>query len=195
MYTFRLVLQLLSCVTIRSRYPNIKLVSPVYFGSGVVCPKLYNQQVDINTAMRACFEINTTQDEFEGALLFKLQRHTDNQHNIDTSTTKTDGKTHVYMLIAWKVKDVKLFAYLVLVEYVKEFTWNEDKLKKLYYENRSQLKEYDDTISDIWSLNDNMVLQTSLDASDLRGNPKFSISISEEEYKYAMKPLCVDLKR
>jgi hypothetical protein len=177
---------------------NTKLTSPIYFGDGVVCPKLSGQQIDIGTKMNASFEINAIQDNFEGALLFKLQRYSDNQCNMDTSTTETNKNESmdIHMLAAWKVKDSKPFAYVTLVEHTREFAWNEDKLKKLYYENLGWFKEYDDTISDTRLIDNNMVLRITFSARDLERTPELSISISEEEKSsYTMKPFRINLER
>jgi hypothetical protein len=100
MYAISLTLWLPPYVNILNLCPNTKLVSSVYFGNGIVCPKLFGQQIDINTKMNASFEINATQDDFEGALLFRLQRYSNDQHNTDTSTTNANKNelTHVYIL-------------------------------------------------------------------------------------------------
>jgi hypothetical protein len=198
MYTVSLELQLPACVTIHNQCSNTELVSPVYFGNGSVCPKLSGQQIDISTKMNACFEINAAQDDFEGALLFKLQRYSNKQHNMGALTTETSKNevAHVHILVAWKVKNAKPFACVVLVEHTKELAWNESELKKLYYENCWWLKEYDDTISDAWLMSNNMILKTSFKARDLDGKLELSVSISEEEKDdYAIRPFCIDLKR
>jgi hypothetical protein len=197
MYTISLSLQLPSYVTIHNQCPNIELVLPVYFGNGAVCPKLSNQQTDVSTKMNASFEINPVQDELEGALLYKLKRCPDIQHTMDISTkeaNEVEAKC-TQMFIAWKVKGSKPFVYVVLVEHAKEFTWDEDKLRKLYNMNHNRLKEYNSIMPDKWLMDDNMVLKTSFEVRGLKGNFELSISISEEKYCYCMKPLCVDLER
>jgi hypothetical protein len=110
-YTVSFELQLPAYVTIRNQCSNIELGSPVYFSNGIVCPRLSDQQINIRVKMSACFKINATQDEFEGVLLFKLRRYSSSQHNTDTSTTETTESetTHIYMLVAWKVKKVQIF--------------------------------------------------------------------------------------
>jgi hypothetical protein len=193
-----LYLQLPACVTIHNQCSNIKLVSPVYFGNGIVCPKLSDQQIDIDTAMRACFEINVTQNDFEYVLLFKLQRYSDSQHNMDTSTIETNKRetTYVYMLVVWRVKDDKFAVYVASVEHTREFIWNEDKLRKLYNKNYSRLNGYDDTISDTWLVDNNIVLKTTFNARVLERTPELSISISEEKKSdYAMRPIWIDTTR
>jgi hypothetical protein len=198
MYTISHVLQFPSCVAIHNQCLNTKLVSPVYFCNGAVFSNLPNQQIDIGTKMKAHFEIYTIQDEFEGALLFKLQRYPNRQHNMDTLTKKTNKREAkcVQMLIAYKVEYSKLFLYVTLIEHAKDFTWDENKLKKLYDGNRSWLNEYNNTTSYTWLMDDNMILKTTFSARDLKGIPELSVFISEEEKdSYIMRPLYVDLKR
>jgi hypothetical protein len=196
MYTISLNFQLPVCVTIHNQCLNIELISSVYFGNGVACPKLFDQQIDIDATMRIWFEINTTQDEFEGCLLYKLQRNLHDQYSMDTSITEINRNevTQVYMLVAWKMKDSKPFVRVVLVEHTKEFVWNEDKLKKLYDRNCGWLKKYNDIISDTWFIDTDAILKTTFKVKELEKNFELSISISEEERNdYAMKPLRVDL--
>jgi hypothetical protein len=198
-YTISLNLQLPALVTIHNQCSNIELVSPVYFGNGAVCPKLFDQQIAIDTEIRTSFEIYATQDGFEGALLYKLQKHvvSDDQRNMDTLTTKTNENEAkcVQLLVAWKVKDSKSFVYETLVEHVKEFTWDENELRKLYNKNHSRLKEYNSIMSDRWLIDNNMVLKTSFEVRGLKGNFELSISISEKERYDYMRPLCIDLER
>jgi hypothetical protein len=189
--------QLPACITIHNQCSNTKLVSPIYFSNDAVGSKLFSQQIDIGTEVRTNFEINTIKNKFEGVLLFKLERYFDDQDNIDTSTTKANkGKaTHVHIIVAWKVKNAKTFAYIALVENAKVFIWNEDKLKKLYYENHDWFKEYNDTISDTWLVN-NMVLKTTFSARDLKGIIELNVSISEgKKSDYAMRPFRIHPER
>jgi hypothetical protein len=177
---------------------NIKLTLSAYFDNGAVSSKLSDQQIDIGTKMNASFDVNATQDDFECALLCKLQRHSDNQYSTDIFTTGTNesNATHVYILAAWKVKGSESFKRVVLVEHTNEFTWDEDKLKKLYYKNHGWLEKYNDTITDTWFMDDNMILKTTLRVRGMRGSFELSISIyKEEKNEYAIRPLCVDLER
>jgi hypothetical protein len=197
-HTISLALQLSSCVVIHNQCSNIKLVSPVYFCNGAVCSKLSSQRIDIGAKRKACFEFNTIRDEFEGALLFKLQRCSDRQRNMDTTTTKADKREAkcVQLVVAYKVKDSKLFLYVSLIKLPKKFTWNENKLKKLYDKNRSWLKEYNNTTSHKWIMDDNTILKTAFSARDLKRIFEISISISEEEIDdNSMRPFCINFER
>jgi hypothetical protein len=196
MSTVSLKLQLPACVTIHNQCMNTELASPVYFGNDAICPKLFDQQINIRTKMNVSFTIDAVQDDFEGALLFKLQRHSDSQHNTDTLTTEINEATCIHMLVAWKVENSKPFVHVILIEHAKEFTWDEDKLRKLYSKNHDRLKKYDGAISDTWFIDDNMVLRTSFKVRGLKGNFELRMSISEEGGDdYAIRPLCIDLTR
>jgi hypothetical protein len=199
-YAVSLKFQLSPCVTIHNQCSNIKLVSPIYFGNGAVCPKLSNQQIDIGTERKACFKINATQNNFEGALLFKLQK--ENRFSIYSSSLfnlqryfNSKAKC-VQMLIAWKVKESKLLSYVVLIEHDKTFIWNENVLKKLYDNSRDWLKEYNDTILETWLMDDDIVLETTLGVKGLKGSFELIISISKgEKNDFDIRPLYVDLER
>jgi hypothetical protein len=194
-YVISLILQLPLCVNILNLCSNIKLVSPIYFGNGVVCPKLSRQQIDIGAKTNASFEINATQDEFAGALLFKLQSPSNDRCNMDASVTETDENdaTRVYMLAAWGVKDSKFYLYVVLIENAKEFTWDKSKLMKLYYENYRRLREYNDITSCTWLIDGSMTLKTSFKVRSIQENFELSISISEEEKDAYAVLICISL--
>jgi hypothetical protein len=199
-YAVSFKFQLPAYVAIHNQCSNTKLLLPIYFSNGAACSKLSDQQIDIGKELKVIFKLDTIRNKFGGALLFKLRRHieSDDQYNIDASTTETDESeaAHVYMLVALEVKDTRPFAYVALVEHTKEFTWNEGKLKKLYYENHDRLKEYTGTISDTWLVDNNIVLKTTFSARHLREGPEVSISISEEKKSDdSMRPFCINLKR
>jgi hypothetical protein len=218
-YTARFELQLPACVIIHVQCLNIKLISPVYFSNGAVCPKLSDQQVEIGINENASFEIYTVQDEFEGALLFQLQFYPTSwfvqpreciyhrmglrgnfgcQCGFVTTCTKVDEDEtkYVQLLVAWRVKYSKPFSYVALIEHTEEFTWDEDKLKGLYDKNYGWLKKYDDTQSDIWFIDDNMSLRTLSRVESLEGNFELNVVISDEERDdYAMSPICFDYTR
>jgi hypothetical protein len=187
-------------VNIHNQCSNTKLVSPIYFGNGVVHPKLSDRRIDIGTRRKACFEINATQNEFKGVFLFKLKKK--NRLSIYSSNLFKRRKYSnskakcVQMLIAWKVKNSKLFLYVALVKHPKGFTWNEDYLKKLYDKNHDWLKEYNSARSDTWLMDGDIVLKTTVSVRDLKEIIELNISISKgEKSNFDMKPLDVNLKR
>jgi hypothetical protein len=197
-YVISLELQLSSRIIIYNQCTKVELVSPVHFSKGAVCPKISGQQIDIGAKMNVIYEINVIQDEFEGALLYKLQRYSDSQYNTGTSTAEANKNEikFIQMFVAWKMKDSVHFARVALIGHNKDFTWNEDELRKLYDKNHSRLKEYDYILSDTWHMDNNMTLKTSFKVRNMKGKFELNISISEEEKDdYAIRPLCVDLER
>jgi hypothetical protein len=180
---------------IHNQCSNIKLTSPVYFCNGAACSELSDQRVDIDARISASFEINTIQDDFEGALLFRLQRYSNRQRNMDESITETNEATCIQMLIVWEVKDSKSFVCVLWVEHTKAFTWDKDKLKKLYNKNLNWFKEFDYFRINTWIMDNHIALKTIFNASDLKRIPKLDVSISEERYVEAMKTLWIDTER
>jgi hypothetical protein len=199
-YVVSFKFQLPACITVHNQCSNTMLAAPVYFCNGVMSSKLFDQQIGIGTEAKTSFEIDTMKNKFESALLFRLRRHVESvdRHNMDTSVTENnkDEVLHIHLLVICEVKDAKSFVYVALIEDNKAFAWDEEKLKKLYDKNCGWLKKYNDIISDIWLMGDNMTLKIAFNVKDLKENFKLSISISEEERSnYAIRPLCVDLKR
>jgi hypothetical protein len=194
-YTISFILQLPACIAIHNQCSNIMLETPVYFCNGTMRPKLFDRQISVNCEARISFEIDTIKNKFECILLFKLKRHaeSDNQQNMNTSIIETNKNEapNIHMLVIWEVKNAKSFTYVTLIEDTKAFTWDEDKLKKLYDKNCDWLKKYN-TVSDIWFVNDNTTLKMTSNLKDF----ELSISISEEGRNGdVMMPFCIDPKR
>jgi hypothetical protein len=175
-------------VNILNQCLNTRLVSPIYFGNDAVRLKLSGKQIDFDAKMKTCSKSNATQDDFEGALLFKLQGYSE-WYNMDTLTTETNRNeaTHVHMLVACKMKDSEPFVRVALIEHIDGFTWDEDKLKKLYDRNCGWLKKYNDATSYTWFIGDNMTLKTLFKARVLEGKFELGIVISEEKDDYAVR--------
>jgi hypothetical protein len=199
-YVASFILQLPACISIHNQCSNTVLAAPVYFCNGAMSPKLFDQQIGIGTEAKTSFKIDTIKNKFEGILLFKLKKHvvSDDRQNTDTSSAETaeNEANHIHMLVICEVKDAKSFAYVALVEDAKVFTWNEDKLKKLYDKNCGWLKKYNDTISDIWLVDNHTTLKMTFNVRNSKKDFELSVFISEEERNdVAMRPLFVDLER
>jgi hypothetical protein len=195
-YAVSLKFQLSVCLTIHNQCSNTKLVSPVYFGDGVVGPKSSNQQMDIDTKMEASFEIDTIQDKFEGALLYELWRYS-GRHHKGILTAKAVAKlTRIHMLVIWDMNYSMPSSYIVLLKNIRGFKWNEDKLKKLYDKNYARLKRYDDTTLYTWLIDDETVLTAIPEVRCLKRTTELNISIYEgKRYSYTTRPLWINEKR
>jgi hypothetical protein len=196
MYVVSLKLRLPSCVTIHNQCSNIKLISPVYFGNGALCPKLSDQQIGIGTEMSACFEINSIQNNFEGALLYELQRYSARPHKDIVTAKAVTKSTPIHMLVIWKMKGSEPFGHIMLLKNIRGFKWNEEKLRKFCNKNYDRLKGYGNTTLVTWLIDDSMVLKTVLEIRKLKENFELNIYISEEEeVNYTIRPFWIDKKR
>jgi hypothetical protein len=191
-YTVSLSIRSLVKLNIHDQCLNVGLVSPIYItGNGLECHKPPAYRVYAGETMRSGFIINKSDDMFYGVLIYRLQR----RWTHESTDIGKDAISAAHLLVVWRISEFnELYADVLLIEHTKAFTWDEDNLKKLYYENYDRLKGYAGTISNTWLI-DNMVLRTTFSARNLRGNPKLSISISEERDDYAASPFCIDLTR
>jgi hypothetical protein len=193
MYMTSLPMQPSFKLDIHNQCLNVNLASPIYInGDGLECHRPPDYKVYAGDTMRSGFMINKLDDESYGVLTYRLQRR--QSHGFTETGENTSSATH--LLVIWRISRFKkLYADVLLVEHAKAFTWNEDKLNKLYHENHDQLKECNGTISDTLSMDDNMILKTTFSARFLRENSELSVSISEERYEHAIRLFRIDLRR
>jgi hypothetical protein len=170
---------------------NVNLVSSVYIiNHRSKCRRSPSAKVYAGDIMRSSFIIR--RNESYGVLIYRLQ----GKRPYKSTKVDEDTTIAVHFLVIWYISRYKiLYADVLLVEHDKAFTWNKDKLVRLYNENRSLLKKYNGTMSDTWFM-DNMVLKTTFSASDLKGNRELNISISEEKKSDdTMRPFYIHPKR
>jgi hypothetical protein len=179
-------------LTIHNQCLNVSLTPPVYVtGDGLECHRPPDYKVYAGDTMKSGFIIKSDNVSY-GVLIYRLQR----KQSHESTEIGKDTSNVVHLLVIWKIPDSKmLYADVLLIEHTEALIWNEDNLNKLYHKNRSRLKKYNDTVSYVWSMDHNTALKTTFSARVLKGNPKLSISISEEKDEHAIRPLCVDLER
>jgi hypothetical protein len=71
-------------LTIRHQFYGIELVSPVYVGD-VACYLSPDQRVNVGSTTRASFNIDPSQGESIGALIYKLERTSIDEFDEDTT--------------------------------------------------------------------------------------------------------------
>jgi hypothetical protein len=187
-------------ITICNLYPDLKLISPVYFNNRTACHVSPNQQIDTGDTMEASFGIDSERDYLEGALLYKLQRKhvdkTDNQPNNSTVSTK-DTTTNTYLLVVWNdgEKWINYRFYVYLIECANDFIWDEDKLWALCKEYEDKFhKNYKDNII-TWLMNDGILMKTRFDIT-YGSDYKLDVIISEGVWGCNMlNPIKIDLER
>jgi hypothetical protein len=181
-------------ITIHNLHSGLELTSPVYYSIGMACYVSPSQKIDADDTMEASFGIDSKQDDFKGALLYKLQRKhatKTNQSNSSTASIK-DIATGVYLWVVWNVNDQHNRFYVHLIECVDDFAWDEDRLWTLYKQYNYILYKYRDTNIITWLMNDGAVMRTKRDV--IYGSDyKLNIVLSEGTGKYDMeKPMQID---
>jgi hypothetical protein len=149
-------------VLVHNRCSNFELVSPAYFGRDAIWIRFPDQKVDANAITRASFGRNIEKDDFESALIYKIQRKcrkSNNQSGADNTFTE-DASTSLQLLVIWRFSRFKFSARVLLIKHSNAITWNEDTLEKLYSMYLGLLRDKRD-IKDIWLLDDTTVLTTT----------------------------------
>jgi hypothetical protein len=195
-----LLIQIISVVSqsimkvyIHNQCSNVDLVSPTYInGDGLKCYRPPDYKVCTGDTMRLGFIIKSDSMSY-GALIYKLQR----RQSHESTEICEDASSATQLLVVWESSKFEgSHVNVLLVEYEKRFSWNEDELGNLYNKNRSWFKKYSGTISDTWFLDDNMTLKTTFRVVGLKGIHELIISISEIEGDgYAMRPLRLNIER
>jgi hypothetical protein len=185
-------------ITIHNLHPDLELTSLVYFNIATACYVPPSQQIDSGNAMSASFGIALNQEDFKGALLYKLQRkyatRTDNHPNNNSTVCIENPETNVYLLVVWNTEAVASFC-TCLIECADDFTWDEDKLWALYAEYKYRFNEFCNSDTATWSMHDGAVMKTKFDVT-YGSECKLNIVISKSTGKYKMKrPKRADPKR
>jgi hypothetical protein len=168
-------------ITVHNQYQNLELTTPVYFSNSTTCYVFPSQQTNIGAITKASFGIDSKQEDFKCALLYKLQRKhidkTDNQPNGNTVSIK-DITTSIHLLVIWSVEDYNHKFCVCLIELTNDFTWDEDKLWSLYFQYNDRFCE--DYKSNIitWLMHDGSVMRTQSEVS-YGSDYKLNIVISE----------------
>jgi hypothetical protein len=188
-------------ITTRNLYPSLELTPLVYCSNGTTCQVFPSQQTDIGVTVKADFRIDSEQEDFKGAFLYKLQRkyatRTDNRSNNDTASIE-DTVTNMYLLVTWNILSIEYHYhhfYVCLLECTEDFTWDEDKLWALRHQYNSQLYEDYNYLSITWLMDDGAMIKTSHDIA-YGLDCELDIIVSEGAEKYHMyRPIKIDPKR
>jgi hypothetical protein len=172
---------------------NVNLVSPAYATSDELkCHRSPDYKVRARDTMKSGFIINKSDNTSYGVLIYKLQ----GRQLYESADAGEDTSSTARLLVVWRISEsMKLYADVLLIEHTKAFIWDRDKLNKLYHENHDRLNKYTNTISDTWLVDNNMVLKTTLNVRNLKGNTELNISVSEERDECAIRPFSINLKR
>jgi stalled ribosome rescue protein Dom34 len=150
--------------------------------------------VDDNAETRASFGAEEIKDEYESALIYKLQKkkkhiESNDQSNVD-STFTDDISTSLQLLLIWRYDNVhKCSSRARLIKHSITITWDEDTLEKVHSIHLALLRSVP-IIKDTWLLDDTTILMTASEWEDY--SQTFEITISEgTKEDSAMGPLWV----
>jgi hypothetical protein len=94
MYTISLALYETMVVAVHNHYPDIELVSPVYFCDGRTYNEYTVEKTDVGTVMSIGFRLGLLDELPNGILMCEVQRKgntkSDHQPNTDTTSTVSD---------------------------------------------------------------------------------------------------------
>jgi hypothetical protein len=148
-----------------------------------------DQEADVSTVMRNCFEFDPGQDILEGALVYGVQR----QH-IESNELIQDEPKSTQLLVAWHVEHTEgLHVRALLVEHDKEFNLDKDEVRRLYQKYWPLLKAQVNSNRSNWLLNDTTMLATKVDV--MNGGYRWDVFVFEGKGDNAERPLWIDTER
>jgi hypothetical protein len=188
-YAVRLTIQPSFKLNIHNQYLNIDLVSPVYITDALECHRAPSHKVCAGDIMRSSFIIYDSHHESSGALICKLQR----KQPYDSNKVSKDTSSTIYLLATWRISGPKkLYADVLLVAHDKGF--DKDNLEKLYRKNINRFRLFSDSVTEIWSLDDKVVLKTTSEI--INENFILNVTISEvDTYNDTRTPVHIDPER
>jgi hypothetical protein len=185
-------------ITIHNLYPDLALISPLYCSNGITCHVSFSRKIDNGDTMEARFGLVCRQRNFDGVLLYKLQRKYPNKvedrPNNSTASTK-DTATNMYLLVVWNISYDHHNRYVCLIECTDDFAWDEDKLWAFYkkYNNQFYLDYRSNIIT--WMIHGGTAMKTRCELT-YGSDYKFDIIISKRTWSYSTKrPIKIDPKR
>jgi hypothetical protein len=152
-------------IAIHNQCSGLELTSPVYSSTGIpyVSP---SQQIDSGTTMKASFRTAFKHGDFNGVLLYKIQRKhasiVDDQHNRSIAFIKGNVK-NIHLLVVWNIGWDYCNFYTCLIECTDNFTWDEDRLWALCHQYMSKFHNNCKSNRITWLTHDGKVMKTRLD--------------------------------
>jgi hypothetical protein len=176
-------------LNIHNQCQDINLTSPVYFIHGGKWHVVPDQEIGVEAVMRNHIEFDSRQDILEGIMAYRIQRQCTGSDKFIQGESK-----NIQLLVTWSSEYTKeLHVRALLVEYDKEFNWNEDMLRQLHQKYWQLLKERIHPIRRNWMLDDATVLATTIKA--MNGCYRWDIFISERVGDDVYGPLWINAER
>jgi hypothetical protein len=129
-------------VEIRNQCSGFKLTSPVYFCDDAVCYIPLDQRVASNYSTRIKFRVDLNRFMSRGGIMYEVRATSTSSDETSANNTMTEingnVSTSMQLLVTWEISrihDPCLFT--ILLEHDSTFTWNEDKLRQLIFEEHT----------------------------------------------------------
>jgi hypothetical protein len=159
---------------IHHQFPGIELVSPLYCSNGAACCLLPDQRVNDGSMVQVGFNIDLSQRESIGVVMYRMERK-----NAD----EFDEATCTQLVIIWMVDRSEKFSIVShLLMHDKNCVWNSDKLMELAKHCRLSNVQHG-PIEETWLLHDNTVLMTRVNTTFEEEYYKLEMTISETDIK------------
>jgi hypothetical protein len=178
---------------IHHQFPGIELVSPAYACDNATCHTSPDQRVDFGSTVQVVFNVDLTQCDPVGALMYELKNT--KQFNKNASSL-LDEATYIQLVMIWKVNNSREFCEVSdMIEHDKGRVWDRSGLMKLV----KCYKLYDIQhvpIEKTYLMHDNTVLMTRVNATREEECYKLEITLSEVSInKYTRRLQYIDLGR
>jgi hypothetical protein len=153
-----------------------------------------DQRVDVGSTMQAGFNIDLTQDEVIGVLMYRLQRRNTDQS--DEGTMSSEDASYIQLVMIWKVNRPGEFLVVSdLVEHDKGHIWSRDMLMGLT-NCYGLFNIRHGPIENTWLMCDHKVLMTSLNMAYEKECYKLEMTTSETSVKDDTRmPWYIDLDK
>jgi hypothetical protein len=181
-------------MTVHNQYPDIELVSPMYFFNRCIYNEYPLERTDTGAIMKIEFRYDLDQDKPRGILMYKAQRKTRSNHRASIDKLIEDALETMRLLVTWKIEcSGELKVNIMLVEYGDEIVLNEDKLAQLYEKVNDIPSSY--ISRHTWLMYDNTVLMVVHKVVQ-KVILELDITIFEEPSSIdIIRPMWIDLSR
>jgi hypothetical protein len=161
-------------LVIYHRFPGVELVSPKYASDNATCYISPDKTVVVGFIAQAGFNINLTQGEPIGILMYELRKNNTKQFNKNTISSE-DEATCIQLVMIWKVYEAgKLHVRSTIIEHDKGCIWDRDNLMKLARCYKlCDIQHF--TVENTCLMHDNTVLMT-----------RVNVTLEEECYELGM---------
>jgi hypothetical protein len=157
-----LILHNTMVMTVHNQYPDIRLVSPIYFCNRGKRYKYRVKRVHDGVVMKIGFRFDLDQDEFGGIMMYEVQRNVISNHQSSAETVSVkaieEALKMMRLLVTWKIEHSgEPKVKIMMIEYGNGLVLNEDKLAQLY-EKINDIPSDHNTSGCTWLMCDNTAL-------------------------------------